>query len=43
MVPQDREYVIEVRARNCFMKTSAPLVSGVMRGKPGLDNADKSL
>ena len=36
-LPQDREYVIEVRARNCFGGRSAPLVSAPMRGKPGLD------
>ena len=35
-LPQDKDYVIEVYARNCFGKTSAPLVSGVRRGKPGL-------
>ena len=36
-LPQDKDYVIEVYARNCFGKTSAPLVSGVRRGKPGLE------
>ena len=36
-LPQDVNYVIEVRARNCFGAASAPLVSAVMRGKPGLD------
>ena len=36
-LPQDREYVIEVYARNCFGKTSEPLVSGVRRGLPGLE------
>ena len=35
-LPQDREYVIEVRARNCFGRKSSPLVSAPMRGKPGL-------
>ena len=35
-LPQDKDYRIEVRARNCFGKASAPLVSGVLRGKPGL-------
>ena len=35
-LPQDREYVIEVRARNCYGKTSRPLVSGVWRSEPGL-------
>jgi len=38
-LPQDKEYVIEVRARNCFGKRSAPLVSGVWHGKPGLSTA----
>ena len=40
-LPQDREYVIEVRARNCFGKSGAPLVSGVRRGKPGLGTAKR--
>ena len=40
-LPQDKDYVIEVYARNCFGKTSAPLVSGVRRGKPGLEKAKK--
>ncbi len=35
-VPQDKEYVLEVRARNCFGKASRPLVSGVWRSEPGL-------
>ena len=35
-LPQDRDYVIEVRARNSFGRCSAPLVSDVRRGKPGL-------
>jgi len=34
-LPQDREYVIEVYARNCFGKCSKPIVSSVRRGKPG--------
>ena len=38
-LPQDKEYVLEVRGRNCFGRASAPLVSPVMRGKPGLDRA----
>ncbi len=40
-LPQDKEYVIEVRARNCFGRASAPIVSGVMRGKPGLGKAQR--
>ena len=35
-LPQDKEYVIEVRARNCYGKVSRPLVSGVWRSEPGL-------
>ena len=35
-LPQDKEYVIEVRARNCYGKASRPLVSGVWRSEPGL-------
>jgi hypothetical protein len=38
-LPQDKEYVIEVRARNCFGVSSAPLVSKTFKGKPGLDKA----
>jgi hypothetical protein len=38
-LPQDREYVLEVRARNCFGVSSAPLVSKTFKGKPGLDKA----
>ena len=41
-LPQDREYVIEIRARNCYGKSSRPIVSGVWRGKPGLGAADRS-
>ena len=35
-LPQDREYVLEAYARNCFGKCSAPIVSKVWHGKPGL-------
>ena len=36
-LPQDKDYVIEVRARNCFEKASAPITAGrVFHGKPGL-------
>jgi len=42
-LPQDKPYVIEVRAGNCFGKQSAPLVSGVRRGKPGLEKADRNI
>ena len=41
-LPQDREYVVEVRARNCYGRCSEPLVSKIWRGKPGLANADRS-
>ena len=40
-LPQDKDYVIEVRACNCFGRASAPLVSGVRRGKPGLGKAKR--
>ena len=33
-LPQDRDYVIEVRARNCFGKCSRPLVSSVWHSVP---------
>ncbi len=36
-LPQDKDYVIEVRACNCFGKSSAPLVSSrVFHSRPGL-------
>ena len=35
-LPQDKDYVIEVRAVNCFGKRSAPLVSRVWHSVPGL-------
>ncbi len=36
-LPQDKDYVIEVRARNCFEKASEPITAGrVFHGKPGL-------
>ena len=35
-LPQEKEYVIEVRARNCYGRKSPPLVSGPMCGKSGL-------
>jgi len=38
-LPQEKEYVIEVRARNCYGRKSPPLVSGPMCGKPGLGKA----
>jgi hypothetical protein len=41
-LPQDCEYVIEIRARNSFGKSSAPIVSRVLRGKPGLDKANRT-
>ena len=41
-LPQDKDYVLEVRARNCFGKCSAALVSETMRGKPGLGSAKRA-
>ena len=38
-LPQDRDYVVEVRAFNCFGKASRPLVSGVWHSAPGLAKA----
>ena len=40
-LPQDKDYVIEVRARNCFGRASKPLRSGTLRGKPGLGTVKK--
>ena len=37
-LPQDKDYVIEVRACNCFGKSGAPLVSGILHGKSALRN-----
>ena len=37
-LPKDKEYVIEVRARNCFGRTSRPLVSGVWCGISARDS-----
>ena len=42
-LPQDKDYRIEVRARNCFECVSTPLVSRIFRGRPGLDKSDKTL
>ena len=42
-LPQDKDYRIEVRARNCFECVSTPLVSRIFRGLPGLDKADKTI
>ena len=39
-LPQDKPYVVEVRAFNCFDKAGAPLVSSVLRGRPGLAKVD---
>ena len=41
-LPQDKDYVLEVRARNCFGKCSEALVSKTLRGKPGLGRAKRS-
>ena len=36
-LPQDKDYVIEVRARNCFGRASEPITAGrVFHGRPGL-------
>ena len=41
-LPQDKDYVIEVRARNCFEKASEPITAGrVFHGKPGLGKAKR--
>jgi len=42
-LPQNREYVLEVRARNCFGKSSVPLVSGVWKSVPGFGTKDESI
>ena len=42
-LPQDKDYVLEVRARNCYGKTSRPLMSGVWHGKPGLGNVSAGM
>lgn len=36
-LPQAKEYVLEMRARNSFGKASEPIFSGVLKGEPGLD------
>ncbi len=41
-LPQDVDYVIEVRAFNCYGKASRPLVSGVRHSVPGLDKVKES-
>ena len=41
-LPQDKDYVVEVRARNCFEKASEPITAGrVFHGKPGLGKAKR--
>ena len=41
-LPQDKDYVIEVRACNCFGKASAPITAGrVFHGRPGLGKAKR--
>ena len=41
-LPQDKDYTIEVRARNCFEKASEPIVAKrVFHGKPGLGKAKR--
>ena len=39
-LPQDEDYRIEVRARNCFGRLSRPLTSRILHGKPGLAKSD---
>lgn len=40
-LPQDKEYVLEARAFNCFGKASKPIVSRVWRSVPGLAKAKR--
>ena len=41
-LPQDKDYTIEVRARNCFEKASEPIVAQrVFHGRPGLGKAKR--
>ena len=42
-LPQDKDYRIEVRARNCFECVSTPIFSRIFHGRPGLDKSDKTL
>ena len=39
-LPQGKEYVVEVRARNCYGQRSLPLVSGPMYSRPGLGKVE---
>lgn len=39
-LPQDKDYVVEVRARNSFGGASEPIASAVWHGCPGLEVAD---
>lgn len=41
-LPQGKEYVLEVRARNCFGRKSRPLVSGTWRSEPGLSKVTRA-
>lgn len=41
-LPKGRDYVVEVRARNCFERCSRPLVSDVWHGEPQPVKAKKS-
>ena len=36
-LPQDVDYRLEVRAFNCFGKSSEPIVSGIWHSVPGLE------
>ena len=40
-LPQDKDYVVDVRAFNCFGKGSEPLLSGVMHSVSGLGKAKR--
>jgi hypothetical protein len=40
-LPQDANYRLLVRPRNCFGTAGEPLVSAVRRGRPGLDKAKR--
>ena len=41
-LPQAREYVVEMRARNSFGKASEPIFSRVWKGEPGLEKVKRT-